>query len=254
VDKGHPLYDPEFGARYGDTLKALYAEVDAQLGKVLDQFDLNDPNNVVMIMSDHGFGSFRRQVNLNTWLFKKGYLAVSNPRDLDGGEHFSKVNWQRTGVYNLGINCLYLNQKGREKNGVVEAGQRKSLLSNLERDLKAMVDPATGNNAVTYVATVSDEVQARHPNAPDIIVGWGHGYRTSWDSILGGFQPEIFTDNDDKWSGDHCIDPRAVPALFMSNRTVDKPDAKLADIAPTILAAFGLTPDDETEGSSLFTG
>ena len=33
------------------------------------------PDATLMVISDHGFTSFDRAVNLNTWLYKEGFLA-----------------------------------------------------------------------------------------------------------------------------------------------------------------------------------
>ena len=115
VDAKHPLYNEEIHSRHGRTIRNFYSRIDGMLGRLLEQCDINDPNFTVMVMSDHGFSPFRRQVNLNTWLYKNGYMALSSSRISEGNHFFSQVNWRRTGAYNIGINSLYLNLKGREK-------------------------------------------------------------------------------------------------------------------------------------------
>ena len=77
-------------------------------------------------------------------------------------------------------------------------------------------------------------------NAPDLLVGYGAGYRASWDSVMGKVTSKIFEDNLKAWSGDHCIDPRLVPGvLFSSHKFVEEKHA-IVDVAPTILKLFGL--------------
>jgi hypothetical protein len=115
-----------------------------------------------------------------------------------------------------------------------------------------MVDPETGKRTVADVRIVPDAERARHPHGPDLIVGWNGGYRTSWDSILGGLTPDIFSDNLDKWSGDHCVEPSFVPAVMITNRQMAKASPTLWDIAPTILEEFDLSPSEPMEGSSLY--
>ena len=152
-----------------------------------------------------------------------------------------------------GINSIYLNLKGREKYGVVLEGQAKGLRQSLRKELLELVDPVTGEQAVTEVRIIPDAERERHPDAPDLIVGWNTAYRTSWDSILGGMTPEIFSDNLDKWSGDHCVAPSFVPATFISNRRVTKDQPSLRDLAPTILQEFQITPSgDDMEGNALY--
>ncbi|MEE8484319.1 MAG: nucleotide pyrophosphatase, partial [Nitrospinota bacterium] len=80
-------------------------------------------------------------------------------------------------------------------------------------------------------------------NAPDLVVGYGEGYRASWQTALGGAPRETIVDNLKKWSGDHLIDPELVPGIFLSNRKFADPKAgnrgyALIDIAPTILSVF----------------
>jgi len=253
MDESNPLYTPELAEKYGQTILRYYIKVDQVVKKVLDTIDTDDPKTTFMIMSDHGFGAFNRQVNLNTWLYENGYLAMDCRPGRHGSRdgYFSGVNWPRTGAYNVGINCIYLNRQGREKDGIVTSGQVKGLLERLAKDLKAMKDPKTGEKAVYRVRIVSRQEHQRHPHAPDLIVGWNNGFRNSWKSILGGFEADVFRDNTDKWSGDHCIDPFFVPATLISNKAIKRPPS-LSDIGPSILQAFGIQPPASMTGKPLF--
>ena len=254
MDEKSPLYTPELAEKYGQTILSYYIKVDQVVEQVLNTIDINDPNTTFMIMSDHGFGAFNRQVNLNTWLYENGYLAMDAKPGRAGTKdgYFSRVNWSRTGAYNVGINCLYLNKQGREKNGIVTDGQVKGLLEMLAKDLKSLKDPVTGEKAVSRVRIISREEHNKHPHAPDLIIGWNNGYRNSWKSILGGFEADIFKDNMDKWSGDHCIDPFFVPATLISNKKPIKTAPSLSDIGPTILHAFGIKAPAAMTGAPLF--
>jgi predicted AlkP superfamily phosphohydrolase/phosphomutase len=165
---------------------------------------------------------------------------------------FSNVNWNRTGAYNFGINCIYLNLRGREKTGIVLTSQAARLLKSLKHDLLRLKDPATGKRSVTRVRIIPEEERLRNPHAPDIIVGWNRGYRNSWKSILGGLSNEVFADNLDKWSGDHCIDPALVPAVLVSNKQISKNNPNLCDITGTILKEFQITPLKDFQGKPLY--
>jgi bisphosphoglycerate-independent phosphoglycerate mutase (AlkP superfamily) len=61
----------------------------------------------------------------------------------------------------------------------------------------------------------------------------------------------MFEDNTRRWSGDHAIDPPLVPGVLLINRPFDTRDPGLVDLAPTILAALGLTKGSAMEGRSL---
>ena len=253
IDPMHPMYDPELNRKYGDTLKKLYVEMDRTLGKIVNHCDISDPNFTLMVMSDHGFAPFRRQVNLNTWLYEQGYLDLNNSREIENTDYFSNVNWSRTGAYNVGINSLYLNLKGRERGGIVEPAEADSLRIALREELLDLSDPMTGQRAVSEVWIVPDSERGRQPQAPDLIVGWNRGFRTSWASILGGFSEEIFSDNLDKWSGDHCIDPRLVPAVLVTNRRVNASKPTLCDLTASILEEFNIKSGKEVTGNSIYS-
>jgi predicted AlkP superfamily phosphohydrolase/phosphomutase len=252
IDPYHPLYNKELNREYGHTLKELYIAMDHILGEVFEQNDIDDPNLSLMVMSDHGFAPFRRQVNVNTWLLKNGYLNLLKSNKIENKGYFENVDWSRTGAYNVGINSIYLNLNGREKFGTVPASQANQLCKNIRRDLLKFIDPDTGKKAVSKVWIVSEEEKRLNPHAPDLIVGWNLGYRNSWDSILGGFSSMVVSDNLDKWSGDHCVDPSLVPAVLFTNKKVTKKNPNLCDIMATILEEFGITPDNEVEGKPLY--
>jgi len=75
IDEGHPFHDAGQAAKYGGALKNIYKRIDAIVGKVMNRIE-NDPDTLLIVMSDHGFQSFRYQVHLNTWLFQNGYLKI----------------------------------------------------------------------------------------------------------------------------------------------------------------------------------
>ena len=77
-------------------------------------------------------------------------------------------------------------------------------------------------------------------NAPDLIVGYGEGFRASWDSVMGKVTTAIFEDNLKAWSGDHCVDPRLVPGVLFSNRKIAIEKPAIVDVAPTVMKLFGL--------------
>ena len=86
-------------------------------------------------MSDHGFANFGRQFNLNSWLRDWGYLG---PRECTS--IMKDVDWSQTTAYGLGINGLYLNMKGRERDGIVEPGDEREAL------LRELIDAARGRH------------------------------------------------------------------------------------------------------------
>ena len=72
-----------------------------------------DPGTVLFVLSDHGFTSFRRGVDLNAWLRAEGYLALQDGATASA-EYLRDVDWSRTRAYAIGLAGLYLNLRGRE--------------------------------------------------------------------------------------------------------------------------------------------
>lgn len=237
MDERHPHHAADDFLAGG--IRRLYQRMDEVLGDLLGRVDAE---TTVIVMSDHGFAPFYRGVNLNTWLSREGYVSFRPAAGDPGPGFFSTVDWQRTRAYAVGLNGLYVNLKGREKDGVVAPGpEYERLLGELETKLQALTDPATGQRVVTQVTRPRRDFNGPYATqGPDLIVGYAWGYRSSWESPLGGFPKELIAVNRDPWSGDHCIDSRLVPGVLIANRRITLPSPGLEDIAVTILDEFGV--------------
>jgi predicted AlkP superfamily phosphohydrolase/phosphomutase len=154
----------------------------------------------------------------------------------------ANVDWSRTRAYGFGLNGLYVNLAGREKVGIVPGGERGALLDEIGARLLAAVDPATGAPAVTHVyrSDVTYTDGGARDIGPDLIVGYAKGTRCSDASALGELTREVFADNTGAWSGDHCMDPEAVPGIRATNRPLKRPAPRLRDLAAAILAELGV--------------
>ncbi len=239
MDEKHPNYRRDDFLAGG--IRAVYERMDAVLGEVLEGID---GETTLIVMSDHGFAPFYRGVNLNTWLLEKGYITLTDPSLQEESEFFMNVDWSRTTAYAMGLNGVYLNVRGRERNGVVaEGAEYDELLDRLEADLLAMRDPRTGKPAVTKVTLPRRDFSGPYrESGPDLLVGYALGYRSSWESPLGAFPREVYVDNMNAWSGDHCIDNRRVPGVLISNRKITLPTPALHDLTVAVLDEYGLPP------------
>jgi predicted AlkP superfamily phosphohydrolase/phosphomutase len=227
-------------------IQDLYSRMDKLIGRVMGQVD---DKTLLMVVSDHGFKSFARCVNLNAWLHQNGYLALKSGKT-ESGDWFEDVDWSRTRAYTMGLNGLYLNLKGREREGIIEAGSDADALKDeLRRKLDGLVDPASGRAGITGVFDCDSVYAGPYvDNAPDLIVGYGDGFRASWDSVMGKVTRQIFEDNLKAWSGDHCIDPRLVPGVLFCNHKISDEKPAIVDVAPTVLKLFGLALPGHLDG------
>lgn len=240
---------PELTGKYLKTIEDLYQRMDGLVAKAMRHVD---ENTVLFVLSDHGFCSFRRGINLNTWLLENGYLALKGDVGISG-PYFKDVDWSRTRAYTFGLGGLYLNLKGREGEGIVPRSEAEALKQELIQKLTGLIDPDTGETGIRSVYATNALYEGPYlAEAPDLIVGYNEGYRTSWDAAVGKVTTKVFEDNNKAWSGDHCVDPTLVPGVLFSNRKVDAPDPGLEDMAPTALQLFGLTPPAWMEGKAVF--
>lgn len=241
--------DPQTNAahdpRHVRVIENLYRDMDRIVGRAMEHVD---GDTALFVLSDHGFSSFRRGVNLNTWLLRNGYLALKG----DPGKYFAGVDWSRTRAYTLGLGGLYLNIAGRESCGIVPPSQAAALREELSAKLTGLRDEATGEIAINNAYPCSALYKGPYLDAaPDLIIGYAAGYRTSWDAAVGNVSHEVFEDNTKAWSGDHSVDPVLVPGVLFTNQKVTAADPGIEDLAPTALELFGIRPPRWMEGRPL---
>ena len=252
LEPEHPANADKEVERYKDVIPELYSRMDSFLADVRAKVG-NDPDTLLMVISDHGFTSFQRGVNLNAWLRDEGYLVLKEGKNTSG-DWFRDVDWSKTRAFTLGLTGVFINRKGRERDGQVAPGEEMDALClEIKHKLEALTDPKSGNPVVKecfLTQRIHDGPYA--DTAPELLIGYHRGFRHSWDCATGAVSEEIFTDNTKSWSGDHCVDPRLVPGVFWCNRKIDTKEPRLADIGPTALDLFGVEIPGYMQGKPLF--
>jgi len=251
MDPKHPEYDAALAAQNGSAIESFYQQMDQVLGEVLPKLD---SHTTLLVLSDHGFAPYYRSFNLNTWLLNNGYIKLRADANADSNEPLANVDWSQTRAYGLGLNGLYLNLRGRESNGIIEPGAAADrLTAEIRGKLLAVKDANVNLPVITRVDLASEIYQGPYAKSgPDMLVGYNRGYRAGWKTILGGFPSEELEDNTNPWSGDHCMDYTLVPGVLLSNRKIVADAPALTDIAPTILAEFGIAKAKGMIGQSVF--
>jgi predicted AlkP superfamily phosphohydrolase/phosphomutase len=244
------LHSGDTAHKYAGTIADLYQRMDKLVGLSLEHADAD---TALFVLSDHGFCSFHRGINLNAWLRDHGYLALKDGA-VESGRYFQGVDWSRTRAYTLGLSGIYLNLKGREAQGIVSPGEEaEALKKDLIGKLSNLRDEEREAVGVRTVYATSALYRGPYlAEAPDLIVGYSEGYRTSWDAAVGKVTAEVFEDNCKAWSGDHSVDPVLVPGVLFSNRKFDAPDPGIEDLAPTVLQLFGVERPAWMEGRPVF--
>lgn len=253
---GHPANRGADVARHREVIRDLYRRADELGGRTRARLGTDD---VLLVMSDHGFKPFRRAVNLNAWFRQHGYLYLTDdpadgpPPALAAGEvaAVGRIDWSRTRAYANGLAGFYLNLRERESRGIVDPADAPALRAELMDRLRGLADPA-GGTAIAELWASADAYRGPYRDeAPDVIVGYNPGWRADWDMALGAVLGDVFRDNEKPWSADHCMDPRQVPGVLLANRRLSGDGPWLADLAPTILDLCGVPAPRHLHGRSL---
>jgi predicted AlkP superfamily phosphohydrolase/phosphomutase len=265
-DPAHPLYDAQKASQkvkfYGeeielrDAIPAVYRHVDKIIGKVMAEY--LQPGDTLILCADHGFQSFRRQVHLNNWLVKEGYLVLKPGVGRAQSAMLSQyADWNKTRAYSLGLGMIFVNVKGSAPTvGIVDPRDKDALLREIAGKLLAAQD---GDTPFVKSAQVIADIHrgAYLSLEADMMVGFAANYRISWASTGGGISlasdgtpnPAV-EDNRKNWSGDHVsVDTSLVRGMFFCNRKVEVPKdgIDLLHIAPTALSAAGVAVPAEMD-------
>lgn len=237
-DVTHPRHTPELARKFGNALLTLYQKIDKAIGRLVGIFT-DSPN--VIVMSDHGFGRMSRTINLNLALtacgllrFKRGVglrrwlnrsrLGTAIGQRLWRRDHllsYADVDWNRTVAYSRGhMGQIYLTERG--------AGRSEEVAETLRQFLMGI--------------GVSAEITSSSAG-PDL-----HICCDNYETIaypLFSADGNILTVQQLGDSGNHrshgillAAGPDIAPHITIAN-------ARLIDLAPTMLHLLGiLVPDD----------
>jgi len=252
-DPGHPMYDAALAARYGKALEASYKKADEIVGRVMAKLGEDD---ALFVISDHGFETYRRGFNVNTWLIRNGYLAVKDQDDpataATETPWLQDYDWSRSQAYAIGLSSLYLNIRGREMAGIVDQGEVDGLIEEIKEKLLAVTDPETGEKVFSALYTRHDYSGVAAADAPDISFGYAKGYQNGRPTIRGAAPAELFENNEDKWSGEHAASDKArLPGILFANRPLKKSTPDIRDLGISALEYLGAEVPGDYEGGPL---
>jgi predicted AlkP superfamily phosphohydrolase/phosphomutase len=169
------------------------------------------------------------------------------------------IDWSRSQAFCLPTDlegCLRVNVRGREPQGIVEAGtQYDDVCAALTETLRALVDPDTGRPVVRDVCRLDRHFPGeRRHHLPDLVVTWADGgpigrVYSERTGLVEGISPDPRT-------GTHY--PRSFVTL-RGPRVAHRPlpaGHHIVDVAPTLLACLGVEPPAHLDGQVLpaFTG
>jgi predicted AlkP superfamily phosphohydrolase/phosphomutase len=252
LDEQHPARPQEIPAKHRNAIEDLYRRMDDLVGRTMAR--CRDKGTLLMVISDHGFTTFRRGIDLNRWLEENGYLKVLPGRRLE--EHLAGVDWSATRAFAIGLTGIFLNIKDKYAQGIVAPGtEADALREEIAQRLGSLVDPQSGTAAIKRVYQAPKFYRGPYKDhAPDLIVGYQRGYRVSWEAAIGKTTTQIFHDNTKAWSGDHCVDVSVVPGVLFCNQAIHVDNPRLIDLGPTVLDLFGVDVPGYMDGKPLPVG
>jgi predicted AlkP superfamily phosphohydrolase/phosphomutase len=198
LNPDHPANAGKDSEKHAGAVEEMYLRMDELVGRTREKLA---PGDLLIVMSDHGFASFERGVNVNAWLEREGYLVRED--GAAASKWLEGVDWSRTRAYALGLGGIYVNVRGREAQGIVAREEVRAVKQEIVARLAGLRDEARGEIAVKEVYDLAEIYDGPYlDGGPELVVGYNAGYRASWACATGGTGGEVFEDNVKAWSGE----------------------------------------------------
>jgi len=286
-DSHHPLCQSENAQRSGDALLELYQELDDTIAEILSCLPAG---TFVLVMSDHGFNGCARRFFVNAWLHEQGWLRLDDSSswrsslasalsrvgsfqwvrrlkriiapsqwsssDLSSAIFNRSIDWKHTKAY-FGLDGgLRINLQGREPEGIVRPDEYEHLCQTLRQSLLAVTDPKTKSPPLANVFRREELYQGPYTGrAPDLILEPQRDNRSALqnyvlDSTLRPNGAHPFGSSH-PYSGNHTLDGILIVWGEDVVRGGQIENAQIIDLAPTILAAMGVSVPANMDGRVL---
>lgn len=202
----------------------LYTVLDDLVGELQNRL----PREASLVMlSDHGFCRAKREVELNCWLVKQGWLKFTK----DNPESLADIH-PESSAYSLIPGRIFINLKGREPNGSIEPGREYDIVR--QKMIGALLSLRDPNDGVPVLkdAVLRERLYIGPAtiNAADIIAVPNDGYelKAKLDAT------ELYSASE--MSGTHTYDDAF---LFVDGGAAPRAGLNVSDAMPTILELMG---------------
>jgi predicted AlkP superfamily phosphohydrolase/phosphomutase len=264
--------------RLAASVDVVYEATDRLTAKLMEQF----PDADVIVVSDHGAGNLKADVNVGAWLAANGYATYGRrrgrlvrlawllpPRVRRFGRRLAPTTARRAfsatlagqlGPFDWGATRafvgfhgdLWLNLVEREAQGNVPTESRDALLDEIAAGLTAIVNEDIGEPVFGSVLR-GDQVYSGNATdlAPDLVLdSWSTGYRVAPGRARSkGYviAPEPLAGVDVAWSADHR--PHGIFAAAGPHIAAGRSEElSLMDVCPTALALMGQPVPEGLDG------
>ena len=200
VAPDHPDYAKNKDTRIGKKVADIFRQTDEAIGRFVSRAR---PDDLILFISDHGFQSCTRTIQMDKLLKEFGYLEFSASQAVFGpmqwgpmrkvarkvydmlGLHGKvslpqSVNWSKTRAYTTIRSTgegVSINLAGREIDGVVDPGDYEKVRDEVMDRLGSFVDPKTGDKPVKAIHKREEVFKGEFADkAPDILMVPAEGY------------------------------------------------------------------------------
>ena len=240
-DPQHPAYDAATDKRNAAVVEELYQGLDAVVADTMARLG---PDDLLVVMSDHGFTSWRRAFRLNSWLRDNGYIALKGP---PASGPPGLVRQRRLVAHARVHHGVERPVREPERPG---EGRRRGTFETARPWCEELVGQAARRHRFSH-GHAGDHENVSPRGGPTRWPAWRTSRRTWWwatpkaradrmNQRLAACRPNILVDNTSHWSGDHCMDHEAVPGVLLSSRRLKRPARTLQQLPGALLNEFGI--------------
>ncbi len=246
-DPSHPKYVK--GNKYENLDLEYYTAVDERIGKLVGIFG---EDCTTFVLSDHGSKRMAGAFCINQWLEKEGYLAFTkkpeSPIDLDKAQ----IDWGKTKAWGWGgyYARIFFNVKGREASGIINRSELQNEIETLSKKIMAIKDH-TGRTMKNTVLKPDELYGTALGDKPDLMVYFDD---LDWRSAGTVGHDSLYLFENDTGPDDSVHSMNGIFLMYDPKRNLGSKElknAKVEDIAPTLLKMFGLAPERGMDGKVL---
>ena len=106
LEEDHPAMRGQDNG-HANSIRDMYVRMDDLVGRTMAEVG---KESTLIVMSDHGFTSFRRGFDLNAWLMSHGYLKLKDGALSSNKIYLSEVDWSQTRAYAIGLAEIFINK------------------------------------------------------------------------------------------------------------------------------------------------
>lgn len=207
----------------------FYREVDKALEEIVRRID---PDSELIVLSDHGFCSIRKEINLNCWLKEKGWLRFREEASPE-----LKTIHSESKAYSLLPGRVYV------------LGTKESDRAQFDRELASSLlelqDPSDRARVIRRVCQREEIYDGPYQGrGPDLVAIPLPGY-----DLKGNFTASQLA-AESEMKGMHTDDDAF---LYIRNYHFKRESAKITDLYPTILSLLDISPEKDVDGISLIS-